>query len=149
MQKKKKSFKIATATAKKKTSNTGCFIFTEIFQEPLIGTSNAHLLMTNASFSSQTWAILYLNETLIKSQYRTQSNDTPVRCQNGGCQQYLIKIHQKNIFFFTNLGLNLCFMKTMLCSMDSSNSEVFKNVLDVVFITSGTDLIRILRIVLL
>ena len=32
--------------------------------------------------------------------------------------------------------------------MDSSDSEVFKNVLDVVFITSGTDLIRILRNVL-
>ena len=29
--------------------------------------------------------------------------------------------------------------------MDSSDSEVFKNVLDVVFLTSGTDLIRILE----
>ena len=55
---------------------------------------------------------------------------------------------QKNIFFFTNLGWNLCFMKTILCSMDSSDSEVSKNLLDVVFLTSGTDLIRILRIVL-
>ena len=62
--------------------DTGCFVFTDIFQEPLIGTSNAQLLMTNDSFSSQTWAILYLNETLIKSQNRTQPNDSPVRCQN-------------------------------------------------------------------
>ena len=62
--------------------NTGCLVFTDIFQELLIGTSNAQLLMTNDSFSSQTWAILYLNETLIKSQNRTQPNDSPVRCQN-------------------------------------------------------------------
>ena len=54
--------------------------------------------MTNDSFSSQTWAILYLNETLIKSKYRTQPNDSPVRCQNYGYQQYLIKIHKKIIF---------------------------------------------------
>ena len=81
---------------------TGCPVFTEIFQEPLEGTSISQLLMTNDSFSSQTWAILYLNETLIKSQYRTQPNDSPVRCQNCGYQQYLIKIHKK-IFFFTNL----------------------------------------------
>ena len=61
---------------------TGCPEVTKIFQEPLIGTSNAQLLMTNDSFSSLTWAILYLNETLIKSQNRTQPNDSPVRCQN-------------------------------------------------------------------
>ena len=61
---------------------TGCSVFTAIFQEPFTGTSNAQLLMTNDSFSSQTWAILYLNETLIKSQNRTQPNDSPVRCQN-------------------------------------------------------------------
>ena len=48
----------------------------------VIGSSTLQLLMTNDSFSSQTWAILYLNETLIKSQYRTQPNDSPVRCQN-------------------------------------------------------------------
>ena len=37
------------------------------------------------------------------------------------------------------------FLKKILCSMDSSDPEVFKNVLDVLFITSGTDLIWILR----
>ena len=47
---------------------TGCFVFTKFFQELLKGSSNAQLLMTKDSFSSQTWAILYLNETLIKSQ---------------------------------------------------------------------------------
>ena len=34
------------------------------------------------SFSSQTWAILYLTETLILSQYRAQQSHPPVRCQN-------------------------------------------------------------------
>ena len=57
------------------------------------------MLIIYDSFSSQTWAILYLNETLIKSQYRTQPNDSPVRCQNCGYQQYLIKIHTQKFFF--------------------------------------------------
>ena len=57
---------------------TGCSVFTDFFQEPLLGTSIPQILMTNDSFSSQTWAILYLNETLIKSQNRTQPNDSPV-----------------------------------------------------------------------
>ena len=39
------------------------------------------MLMIYDLFSSQTWAILYLNETLIKSQCRTQPNDSLDRCQ--------------------------------------------------------------------
>ena len=93
---------------------TGCFVFTEIFQEPLIGTSNAQLLMTNDSFSSQPWAILYLNETLIKSQYRTQPNDSPVN----------VKI--KNISNFTRIYHN-----TIL-------KILIKSVPDVIKTTSST-----------
>ena len=40
---------------------TGCPVFTDFFQEPLIGTSIPQLLMTNDSFSSQTWAIYVPN----------------------------------------------------------------------------------------
>ena len=36
---------------------TGCPVFPEIFQEALIETSIPQYLMTNDSFSSQTWAI--------------------------------------------------------------------------------------------
>ena len=38
--------------------------------------------MIYTSFSSQTWAILYLTETLTLSQYRAQQSQPPVICQN-------------------------------------------------------------------
>ena len=41
--------------------NTGCPVFSNFFQEPLIGTYIPQLLMTNDSFSSQTWAIYVPN----------------------------------------------------------------------------------------
>ena len=48
---------------------------------------------------------------------------------------------KKKYHSFTKLGENLCFLEKMLCPMNSSDSEVFKNVLDVFFITSGTHFI--------
>ena len=72
------------------------------------------MLIIYDSFSSQTWAILYLNETLIKSQDRTQPNDSPVRCQN---QEY----------FQTHMNLPFSILKILI-----------KSVSDVIKTTSST-----------
>ena len=51
------------------------------------------------SFSSQTWAILYLTETLIKSQYWAPQSHPPVKCQN---QDYF-----QITWFYHNTILNI------------------------------------------
>ena len=51
-------------------------------QHPPIGAESYQILSIYDSFSSQTWAILYLTETLILSQSRAKQSHPPVICQN-------------------------------------------------------------------
>ena len=52
-------------------STTGCPKESVFLLQPLIGTEYSQILIIYDSFSSQTWAILYQRETLIKSQHQT------------------------------------------------------------------------------
>ena len=67
---------------------TGCTVFTEIFQEALIGTYIPQYLMTNDSFSSQTWAISVPNRNSDVKSISWPTGPPRVRSQNKGYWQY-------------------------------------------------------------
>ena len=68
--------------------STGCSVFTEIFQEALIGTYIPQYLMTNDSFSSQTWAISVPNRNSDVKSILWASGPPGVRSQNKGYWQF-------------------------------------------------------------
>ena len=68
--------------------DTGCPVFTEIFQEALIGTYIPQYLMTNDSFSSQTWAISVPNRNSDVKSISWPTGPPRVRSQNKGYWQY-------------------------------------------------------------
>ena len=61
--------------------NSNAVFFTECnnLQHPLIGTESSQILMIYNSFSFKTWVILYLTETLINSQYRSQQSHVKIK----------------------------------------------------------------------
>ena len=63
---------------------TGCPVSIDFFQEPLIGTSIPQLLMTNDSFSSQTWAISVPNRNSDAKSILWSIGPHRVRGQNEG-----------------------------------------------------------------
>ena len=67
---------------------TGCPVFTDFFQEPLIGTSIPQLVMTNDSFSSQTWAIYVPNRNSDVKSILWPPGPLRVRSQNRVHWQY-------------------------------------------------------------
>ena len=67
---------------------TGCPVSIDFFQEPLIGTSIPQLLMTNDSFSSQTWAISVPNRNSDVKSISWPTGPPRVRSQNKGYWQY-------------------------------------------------------------
>ena len=87
--------------------STGCPVFTEIFQEALIGTYIPQYLMTNDSFSSQTWAISVPNRNSDVKSISWPTGPPRVRSQNKGYWQYLSKIKGKLFGIFTKFWSNL------------------------------------------
>ena len=85
---------------------TGCPVSIDFFQEPLIGTFIPQLLMTNDSFSSQTWAISVPNRNSDVKSILMPTGPLRVRSQNDGYWQYLSKFTGKK-GIFTKFGSNL------------------------------------------
>ena len=62
--------------------STGCPVSIDFFQEPVIGTFIPQLLMTNDSFSSQTWAISVPNRNSDVKSILLPTGPLRVRSQN-------------------------------------------------------------------
>ena len=71
--------------------NTGCPVLSDFFQKPLRGTYIPQLLMTNDSFSSQTWAIYVPNRNSDVKSILWPPGPLRVRSQNDGYWQNLSK----------------------------------------------------------
>ena len=86
-------------------STTGCPVLSDFFQKPLRGTYIPQLLMTNDSFSSQTWAIYVPNRNSDVKSILWPPELLRVRSQNDGYWQNLSKFIGK-IGIFTKLCSN-------------------------------------------
>ena len=80
---------------------------------------------------------LYLTENLIKSKYSAQQSHPKSDAKNKDIINTWLKLERKNLHFHNMLVKSLILRKKILWFMNSSGSEVFKTVFDVVFIMSG------------
>ena len=85
---------------------TGCPTKSDFLYVPISGTPRPQILMTNDSFSSQTWAIFIPKRNSEFKSIVWPAGPPQVRSQNQGFSQYLIKI-EENIGIFSKFGNNL------------------------------------------